>query len=181
MDAQETRIEGLKILTPRVFEDSRGYFFESFNARSFESAVSPGTKFVQDNESFSGRGVLRGLHYQVVQPQGKLVRVVAGEVFDVAVDLRRSSPTFGEWEGVMLSAENKRQFWVPVGFAHGFLVTSETAIVGYKTTDYYSPDGERAIAWNDPDLAIEWPAGVSPLVSDKDGAAGPFAAADCFE
>ncbi len=174
-------IDGLVVMVPPRHRDERGYFTETYNAQRFATESGEDVEFVQDNESFSGRGVLRGLHYQVVQPQGKLVRVVVGEVFDVAVDLRRSSPTFGEWEGVMLSAENKRQFWVPVGFAHGFLVTSETAIVGYKTTDYYSPDGERAIAWNDPDLAIEWPAGVSPLVSDKDGAAGPFAAADCFE
>lgn len=181
MDVRETEIEGLKILTPRVFEDPRGYFFESFNARMFESAASAETKFVQDNESFSCKGVLRGLHYQVLQPQGKLVRVIAGEVYDIAVDLRRSSPTFGEWVGCTLSSDNKRQFWIPVGFAHGFLVTSETAIVAYKTTDYYSREGERTIAWNDPDLAIEWPSRVSPLVSDKDAAAGLFAAAEYFE
>ena len=145
MDAGKTRIEGLRILTPRVFEDPRGYFFESFNARLFEEATGLRPRFVQDNESFSSEGVLRGLHYQVSQPQGKLVRVVAGEVFDVAVDLRRSSPTFGQWEGVKLSSANKRQFWIPVGFAHGFLVTSKTAVVAYKTTDYYSPQGERSI------------------------------------
>lgn len=181
MDAEKTRIEGLRILTPRVFEDPRGYFFESFNARVFEEATGLRPRFVQDNESFSSEGVLRGLHYQVSQPQGKLVRVVAGEVFDVAVDLRRSSPTFGQWEGVKLSSANKRQFWIPVGFAHGFLVTSKTAVVAYKTTDYYSPQGERSIAWDDKDLSIEWPRSVIPMVSEKDQSASAFAAADYFE
>jgi dTDP-4-dehydrorhamnose 3,5-epimerase len=181
MEIKQTRIEGLKIITPRVFGDERGYFFESFNIRSFRDATDDVVEFVQDNESFSKKGVLRGLHYQVQRPQGKLVRVVTGEVFDVAVDLRKSSPTFGQWAGVTLSAENKKQFWIPVGFAHGFLVTSDTAIVAYKATDFYSPEGERSIAWDDPDIGIEWPVDMNPLVSEKDASAVSFKSADIFK
>lgn len=181
MEIKQTRIEGLSIITPRVFGDERGYFFESFNIRSFRDATDDVVEFVQDNESFSTKGVLRGLHYQVQRPQGKLVRVVTGEVFDVAVDLRKSSPTFGQWTGVTLSSENKKQFWIPVGFAHGFLVTSDTAIVAYKATDFYFPEGERSIAWDDPDIGIEWPVDVNPLVSEKDASAVSIKSADIFK
>ena len=174
-------MKGLRLSTPRIFGDERGYFFESFNIRSFRDATDDVVEFVQDNESFSTKGVLRGLHYQVQRPQGKLVRVVTGEVFDVAVDLRESSPTFGQWTGVILSSENKKQFWIPVGFAHGFLVTSNTAIVAYKATDFYSPEGERSIAWDDPDIGIEWPVDVNPLVSEKDASAVSFKSADIFK
>lgn len=159
----------LEILST-VFEDDRGFFFESFNQRAFVERVGYAYNFVQDNYSRSLQGVLRGLHYQVQQPQGKLVRVILGEVFDVAVDLRRSSPTFRQWVGYRLSAENKTQIWLPPGFAHGFLVLSEVAEVLYKTTDYYAPQHERTIAWNDPDLAIAWPLAGEPLLSDKDRA-----------
>ena len=150
-------IADVLLIEPRVFGDERGFFFESFNQRAFNLATGLAPSFVQDNHSKSARGVLRGLHYQLHQPQGKLVRVVAGEVFDVAVDIRRNSPTFGKWAGEILSADNKRQLWVPPGLAHGFLVLSETAEFLYKTTDYYAPEFERCIAWNDPDLAIVWP------------------------
>jgi dTDP-4-dehydrorhamnose 3,5-epimerase len=177
-----TDIPDLCVLEPRVFGDARGYFFESYNAERFAEATGARPVFVQDNQSFSTRGVLRGLHYQVVRPQAKLVRAVQGEIFDVAVDLRQSSPTFGRHAGVILSQENQRQLWVPVGFAHGFFVLSETAVVLYKTTDYYSPEGERSILWNDPTLAIDWPvgAGETPAVSDKDLKGASFAAADKF-
>ncbi|WP_454735772.1 dTDP-4-dehydrorhamnose 3,5-epimerase [Cupriavidus necator] len=159
------------IIEPKVFGDDRGFFFESFNAKEFEDLTGINRTFVQDNHSRSARQVLRGLHYQIQHPQGKLVRVVAGEVFDVAVDLRKRSPNFGKWVGVTLSAENKRQLWVPEGFAHGFVVTSESAEFLYKTTDYWYPEHERCVAWNDPSLAIQWPIRGEPLLSAKDAAA----------
>ncbi len=168
MKVIETGIPDVLIIEPRVFGDARGFFYESFNAATFEAATGVTRSFVQDNHSKSQCGVLRGLHYQIQQPQGKLVRVVAGEVFDVAVDLRRSSPSFGRWTGVHLSAENQRQLWIPEGFAHGFLVLSETAEFLYKTTDYYAPEHERSLLWNDPELAIEWPINESPQLSAKD-------------
>ena len=174
MKVIETAIPDLLILEPKVFGDARGFFMESFNARRFQEATGLNVDFVQDNHSRSAKGVLRGLHYQIQQAQGKLVRVVRGSVFDVAVDLRRSSPTFGQWVGVTLSEENNRQFWIPPGFAHGFLVTSDSADFLYKTTDYYAPQHERSIAWNDPSIAISWPAlaqGQQPLLSAKDSAA----------
>ena len=166
----DTKIPELKIIEPAVFGDARGFFFESFNQAKFESAVGYAVSFVQDNHSRSARGVLRGLHYQLPpHPQGKLVRCVLGEVFDVAVDIRKSSPTFGQWVGVHLSAENKRQFWIPAGFAHGFLTLSEHAEFLYKTTDYWAKDCEQAIIWNDPQVGIEWPAfDGQPLLSEKD-------------
>ena len=166
-----------------MFGDARGFFYESFNARAFEAATGLNPTFVQDNHSKSAKGVLRGMHYQLQQPQGKLVRVVQGEVFDVVVDIRRSSPTFGKWVGVNLSAENQRQLWVPVGFAHGFLVLTETAEFLYKTTDYYAPPHERSILWNDPEIGIEWPAieGLAaPALSGKDAAAKRFREAEVF-
>lgn len=182
MNVIETKIPEVKIIEPRVFGDERGFFFESYNARAFNEAVGREVNFVQDNHSLSAKGVLRGLHYQIQQPQGKLVRVVAGEVFDVAVDLRRDSPTCGQWVGVNLSAENKRQLWVPEGFGHGFLVLSESAEFLYKTTDFYAPEHERCIAWNDPKLAIEWPLaeGEAPVVSTKDAQGASFANAELF-
>jgi dTDP-4-dehydrorhamnose 3,5-epimerase len=181
MQSIATPLDGVFVLEPRVFGDARGFFFESFNARNFEMATGSRQNFVQDNHSRSGRGVLRGLHYQIRQPQGKLVRVTAGEVFDVAVDIRRSSPTFGKWYGHLLSAENKLQLWIPAGFAHGFLVLSESADFLYKTTDYWAPEFERCIAWNDPDLAIDWPlAGLTPLVSAKDAQGIEFCNAEVF-
>lgn len=164
-------IPDVLLLEPRVFGDERGFFLESFNHRLFAQATGLEPQFVQDNHSRSARNVLRGLHYQVVQPQGKLVRVVAGEVFDVAVDIRPGSPTFGRWVGEVLSESNKRQLWIPPGLAHGFLVLSEYADFLYKTTGYYAPEHERCIAWNDPDLAIAWPlAGQTPILSAKDQA-----------
>ncbi len=178
-----TDIPDVFILEPKVFGDARGFFTESFNASTFTKVTGLSPDFVQDNHSKSARGVLRGLHYQLDNAQDKLVRVVQGEVFDVAVDVRRSSPTFGKWVGVHLSAENFRQLWVPKGFAHGFLVLSETAEFLYKTTDYYSPASERAILWNDPTLAIQWPAieGLAaPALSGKDQAASLFKNADVF-
>jgi dTDP-4-dehydrorhamnose 3,5-epimerase len=178
-----TGIADVKLVEPKVFGDSRGHFFESYNAARFSEAVGATPVFIQDNQSLSTRGVLRGLHYQVVRPQAKLVRCAEGEIYDVAVDLRQSSPTFGQYVGAMLTAENHQQLWIPIGFAHGFYVLSPTAVVLYKTTDYYSPEGERAILWNDPDLAIAWPmaAGSEPSVSDKDRKALFFRAADKFE
>ena len=170
------------LLEPRVFGDDRGFFFESFNQRAFNQATGLDLHFVQDNHSRSARNVLRGLHFQVVQPQGKLVRVTSGEVFDVAVDIRRNSPTFGKWAGALLSASNKRQLWVPPGLAHGFLVLSESADFLYKTTDYYAPEHERCIAWDDATLAIEWPLqGAAPLLSGKDAAGQPFLQADLVD
>jgi dTDP-4-dehydrorhamnose 3,5-epimerase len=179
MKVLETSLQGVLIIEPKVFGDSRGFFYESWNARAFEAAGVPAS-FVQDNHSRSARNVLRGLHYQIRQPQGKLVRVVAGEVFDVAVDLRRSSPTFGKWQCVRLSAENKRMLWIPTGFAHGFLVTSDWAEFLYKTTDYWAAEYERTIAWNDPDLAIDWPIRGEPIVSAKDAKGVPLARAETY-
>ena len=169
MKATPTKIADVILLEPKVFGDARGFFFESFNHQVFEQATGVKTQFVQDNHSKSGKGVLRGLHYQVENAQGKLVRVTQGEVFDVAVDIRPDSPTFGQWAGEILSAENKRQLWVPAGLAHGFLVLSETAEFLYKTTEYYAPAHERCIAWNDATLSIDWPlAGDQPKLSVKD-------------
>lgn len=168
------------LIEPQVHVDPRGYFFESFNQRVFEEALGCPMRFVQDNHSLSQHGVLRGLHYQVAHPQGKLVRVISGEVFDVSVDLRRSSPTFGKWYGVILSAENKRSIWIPEGFAHGFLTLSAQAESLYKITDYWSPGDERCIAWNDPDLAIDWPLSTPPILSSKDAAGIPFKQAELF-
>jgi dTDP-4-dehydrorhamnose 3,5-epimerase len=169
------------IIEPAVFGDTRGFFFESFNQKNFAQATGLDVNFVQDNHSRSAKGVLRGLHYQVVQPQGKLVRVVRGAVFDVAVDIRKSSATFGRWTGVELTEDNYRQLWVPPGFAHGFYVLSESADFLYKTTDYYAPHFERCLAWNDPDLAIEWPiGGALPVVSSKDMSAPAFADTEVF-
>ena len=175
-----TPLEGLLVLEPRVFGDERGFFYESYNARQFAEATGVAASFVQDNHSRSRRGVLRGLHYQIQQPQGKLVRVTAGAVYDVAVDIRKGSPTFGQWYGVELSAENMRQMWIPAGFAHGFVVTSEHAEFLYKTTDYWAPEHERAILWNDPAIGIVWPLDVTPTLSPKDQAALPLAAAEVF-
>jgi dTDP-4-dehydrorhamnose 3,5-epimerase len=176
-----TSIPGVVALEPRVFGDARGFFLESYNEKVFREAIGLDLPFVQDNHSRSTRGVLRGLHYQLRQPQGKLVRVVRGAVFDVAVDVRRSSPTFGRWVGAELSEENQRQLWVPPGFAHGFLVLSETADFLYKTTDYYAPEHERCIAWDDPTLAIAWPADVTPRLSAKDQQGVAFASAEAFD
>ncbi|MBI3777144.1 MAG: dTDP-4-dehydrorhamnose 3,5-epimerase [Gammaproteobacteria bacterium] len=169
MNIIETELPGVVIIEPRVFGDARGFFVETWNARAF-AQCGLDLKFVQDNHSKSVQGTLRGLHYQIKQPQCKLVRVTAGEVFDVVVDIRKSSPTFGKWFGVVLSAENKRMLWVPMGFAHGFYVTSESAEFMYKCTDYYAPEHERCIRWNDPDLGIDWPIaqGQAPLLSEKD-------------
>jgi dTDP-4-dehydrorhamnose 3,5-epimerase len=161
-------IPGVILIEPKVFGDDRGFFFESFNHARFEAAIGRPVTFVQDNHSNSSKHVLRGLHYQIRQPQGKLIRVVRGEVFDVAVDIRRSSPTFGQWVGQILSAENKRQLWVPEGFAHGFVVLSDTAECLYKTTDYYAPEHERCIVWNDPAIGIQWPIEGTPVLSGKD-------------
>ena len=175
MKATPTAIADVLLIEPKVFGDERGFFFESFNERAFREATGVTLPFVQDNHSKSARGVLRGLHYQTQQAQGKLVRVVAGEVFDVAVDIRRDSPTYGQWVGEILSGDNKRQLWVPPGLAHGFVVLSESAEFLYKTTDYYAPAYERCIAWNDPTLAIDWPAmGVPPQLSAKDAAGSAF-------
>src|SRR5215475_840998 len=175
-----TSIPGVLILEPDVFGDARGFLLESFNARRFRDAVGAEVSFVQDNHSRSRRGVLRGLHYQIKQPQGKLVRVVTGRVFDVAVDLRKSSPTFSRWTGVELSADNHRQLWIPAGFAHGFLVLSDSADFLYKTTDYYAPEHERSIAWNDPAIGIAWPTEVTPVLSAKDKAGVPLREAEVF-
>ncbi len=175
MHVTPTAIADVLVLEPRVFGDARGFFFESFNQRVFAEATGVTLPFVQDNHSLSQKGVLRGLHYQVKQPQGKLVRVVQGEVFDVAVDIRPNSPSYGKWVGQHLSAQNKRQMWVPPGLAHGFLVLSDVAEFLYKTTDYYAPEHERCIAWNDPVLGIDWPEiGISPQLSAKDQAGKPF-------
>ena len=168
------------IIEPTVFGDDRGFFFESFNQRKFAEMTGTTGNFVQDNHSKSAKNVLRGLHYQIQQPQGKLVRVISGEVFDVAVDIRRGSPTFGKWVGVTLSGKNKRQLWIPEGFAHGFVVTSDSAEFLYKTTDYWAPQYERAILWNDPVLKIEWPIESAPLLSEKDKAGSMFNDAEMF-
>ena len=176
-----TAIPDVLVLEPKVFGDARGFFFESFNARDFAQATGLAVDFVQDNHSKSARAVLRGLHYQIQHPQGKLVRVVQGEVFDVAVDLRRSSARFGQWVGVHLSADNHRQLWVPPGFAHGFVVLSESAEFLYKTTDYWYPEHERSLLWNDPALGIDWPLTDQPLLAAKDAAAPLLAQAECFD
>ena len=181
MTITPTKIPDVFIIEPKVFGDERGFFFESFNQKNFTEKTGITSEFVQDNHSRSVKGVLRGLHYQIQQTQGKLLRVIAGEIFDVAVDMRKSSPNFGEWVGCILSAENKRQFWVPPGFAHGFLVTSDIAEVLYKTTDYYAPEYERSLLWNDPDLGIDWPLeGITPILSVKDQAGQPLKTADFF-
>lgn len=174
-------IPDVLLIEPQLHGDARGFLYESFHQARFEAAVGRSVAFVQDNHSKSSAGVLRGLHYQLHRPQGKLVRVVAGSVFDVAVDLRRGSPGFGQWVGEVLSAENCRQMWIPEGFAHGFLVLSETAELLYKATDYWSPDNERCIAWNDPQLAIDWPLGMPPVLSMKDQHAMPFARAELYD
>ena len=174
MQATRLAIPDVVLIEPKVFGDARGFFYESFNQRAFNQATGTNYQFVQDNHSRSSKGVLRGLHYQIQQPQGKLVRVARGAVFDVAVDIRRSSPTFGQWVGAQLSEDNQHQLWVPPGFAHGFVVLSESADFLYKTTDYYAPQHERSIAWNDPSIGISWPAlaqGQQPLLSAKDSAA----------
>lgn len=184
MKVVSTAIDGVFVLEPKVFGDARGFFMESFNQRVFAQATGARVDFVQDNHSRSGKGVLRGLHYQVQQPQGKLVRVTQGVVFDVAVDIRKGSPTFGRWVGVELTGDNHRQLWVPAGMAHGFVVLSDTADFLYKTTDYYAPQFERSIAWNDPAIGIEWPLAAhgiaEPLLSDKDRAGAPLARAEVF-
>jgi dTDP-4-dehydrorhamnose 3,5-epimerase len=179
MKVTSTAIPDVKLIEPRVFGDERGFFLESWNARAFEAAGIDAS-FVQDNHSRSRRGVLRGLHYQVEQAQGKLVRVVIGEVFDVAVDLRRSSPTFGRWVGATLSAENKHMLWIPPGFAHGFVVLSASADFLYKATDYWSPEHERTVLWSDPALGIEWPLTEPPIVAAKDAAGVPWAQAETY-
>jgi dTDP-4-dehydrorhamnose 3,5-epimerase len=175
-----TAIPEVLLLEPRVFSDARGHFFESHNRRAFKEATGLDVEFVQDNISRSAKNVLRGLHYQIRQPQGKLVRVVVGEIWDVAVDLRRSSPTFGKWVGLKLSADDKRAIWVPPGFAHGFIATSKVAEVQYKATDYYAPEHERTLLWNDADLAINWPLSGGPILAPKDAAGARFAAAETF-
>ena len=180
MNIIPTKISDVLIIEPRVFEDQRGFFYESHNEKAFQEKTGVDVRFVQDNHSRSTQNVLRGLHYQIQQPQGKLVRVVAGAIFDVVVDLRKSSPTFGQWVGSLLSAENKQQLWVPQGFAHGFCVLSEIAEVLYKTTDYYAPQHERCVVWNDPDIAIAWPLTDAPIVSAKDQAGLPFKEAEVF-
>jgi dTDP-4-dehydrorhamnose 3,5-epimerase len=180
LKAVPTAIPDVLVIEPAVFGDARGFFFESWNEKTFSALVGRDIHFVQDNHSASGRGVLRGLHYQVRQAQGKLVRVVAGEVFDVAVDLRRSSPTFGRWVGERLSAQNKRMMWVPEGFAHGFLVMSDSAEFLYKTTDFYAPADERTLLWNDPELGIEWPLDAEPILKPKDAAGAPLERAETF-
>ena len=181
MKVTDTKIPDVKLIEPTVFEDERGFFFESFNHKKFEEAIGRSVKFVQDNHSKSSKDVLRGLHYQ--QPphaQGKLVRVVQGEVFDVAVDIRKTSPTFGKWVAEILSAANKKQLWIPEGFAHGFLTLSETAEFLYKTTNYYFAQAERSIHWNDPKIDVSWGVGISPVVSPKDDIAPPLTNAEVF-
>ena len=180
MQKIETRIAGVLLLEPRVFGDDRGFFLESYNERTFAEAGIP-HRFVQDNHSYSARNVVRGLHYQVQHAQGKLLRVVTGEILDVAVDLRRSSPTFGNWESFTLSGENKRMLWIPAGLAHGFRVVSDTAHVLYKATDFYAPEHERTLAWNDPELKIDWRLDGDPIVSPKDQRGAPFANAEKFD
>lgn len=181
MKVIKTCLPDVLLVEPDVFADERGFFMESFNARKFEQAVGRRVSFVQDNHSRSQANVLRGLHYQIQQPQAKLVRVVLGRIFDVVVDLRRASPTFGQWVAEELSAENKRQVWVPEGFAHGFLVLSGVAEVEYKTSDYYAPEYERCIAWNDPDLAIPWPLKAAPVLSAKDRAGSSLRSSEWFD
>ena len=180
MKATPLAIPDVILIEPKVFGDDRGFFFESFNQAQFETAIGRKVNFVQDNHSRSAKNVLRGLHYQIQQPQGKLVRVTQGEVFDVAVDIRRSSPTFGKWVGAILSADNKKQMWVPPGFAHGFVVLSDTAEFLYKTTDYYAPQHERCIVWNDTSLAINWHIQGEPVLSGKDAQGATFKTAEVF-
>ena len=181
MNIIKTDLPDVLIIEPKVFGDARGFFYESFNARTFAEATGLRVTFMQDNHSRSAKNVLRGLHYQIKQPQGKLVRVVAGEVFDVAVDLRKSSPTFGQWTGALLSAENKRMLWVPEGFAHGFLVISESSDFLYKTTDYYAPAHERCIAWNDEQIGVQWPLTGPPTLAAKDAAGKRLSDAEVFD
>lgn len=182
MQVTATRLPDVLIIEPKVFGDARGFFFESYNQKVFEQLTGLELNFVQDNHSRSAHQVLRGLHYQIQQPQGKLVRVVSGEVLDIAVDIRKRSPAFGQWESVKLSAENKRMLWIPPGFAHGFIVLSDHAEFLYKTTDYWAPEHERTILWNDPDLAIDWQlSGATPILSAKDQAGTPFKNAEVFE
>ncbi len=181
MKVTASEIPEVLLIEPKVFGDSRGFFFESFNQRRWQESTGLDRVFVQDNHSRSNKGVLRGLHYQICQPQGKLVRVTMGEVFDVAVDLRRSSITFGKWVGAVLSAENKKQLWVPEGFGHGFVVLSDTAEFLYRTTDYYAPEHERCIIWDDPDLGIDWHISETPLLSAKDAAGISFQSAQVYE
>jgi dTDP-4-dehydrorhamnose 3,5-epimerase len=179
MKVRETSLAEVKLLEPRVFADSRGFFLESYNQRTF-AELGIHESFVQDNHSRSERGVLRGLHYQLVQPQGKLVRAVRGEIFDVAVDLRRSSSTFGQWTGHVLNEDNKLMLWIPAGFGHGFLVLSAMAEVVYKATDFYAPQGERSVLWNDPQIGIDWPDAGTPMLSAKDAAGKPLLEAEVF-
>jgi dTDP-4-dehydrorhamnose 3,5-epimerase len=181
MKSTRLAIPEVILFEPQVFGDDRGFFFESFHQARFEAAVGYPVSFVQDNHSKSTQGVLRGLHYQIRQAQGKLVRVAQGEVFDVAVDLRRTSATFGHWVGERLSAENKKQLWIPAGFAHGFVVLSDTAEFLYKTTDYYAPEHERCILWSDPDIGIQWPEGMAPRLSAKDAAGLSLPQAEAFD
>jgi dTDP-4-dehydrorhamnose 3,5-epimerase len=181
MKITRSSIPDVLLIEPKVFGDARGFFYESFNQRLFDEAVGTHVEFVQDNHSRSAKGVLRGLHYQIQQPQGKLVRVVKGSVFDVAVDIRKSSPTFGQWVGFELSEENQRQMWVPVGFAHGFMVTSESADFLYKTTDYYAPQHEQAIVWNDPAVGAKWPDVGAPILSAKDQVAVQLGEAQVYD
>jgi len=181
MKVTRTEIPDVLVLEPKVFSDQRGFFLESYNRRAFNEAAGLTADFVQDNQSFSVRNVLRGLHYQIRQPQGKLVQVLAGEIYDVVVDLRRSSPTFGKWTAINLSAGTHRMLWVPAGFAHGFLVLSEHAVVLYKTTDYYAPQHERTILWSDRGLAIRWPLESDPTLNEKDALGRPFASAEVFD
>ena len=180
MQMEITDLSGLRILKPKLFTDVRGAFSETFNQRNFSQNIGEDITFVQDNESISHQGVLRGLHYQIQQPQGKLIHVVSGSIWDVAVDLRRSSPTFGQWAACELSAENHVQFWIPVGFAHGFIALSPSTQVLYKVTDYYAPAYERCILWSDPTLGITWPEEYPPLVSSKDAQGSLFSDADYF-
>ena len=180
MNVIPTHIPDLLIIEPRIFGDDRGFFFESYNEKSFAEKTGISPKFVQDNHSLSLKNVLRGLHYQIQETQGKLVRVISGEVLDIAVDIRRSSPTFGQWASCLLSGKNKRQFWVPEGFAHGFVVLSDSAEFLYKTTNYYAPQYDRVILWNDPDLGVDWQLKGEPILSDKDKAGKRFKEADLF-
>ncbi len=179
MKVAPTRLPEVLLIEPKVFGDARGFFLESWNERDFERAGIR-ARFVQDNHSRSAKDVLRGLHYQVRQPQGKLVRVIEGDIFDVVVDIRRSSPSFGKWEGTRLSAQSRKMLWVPVGFAHGFLVLSDFAEVLYKTTDFYAPEHVRCIAWNDPDIQVSWPLSGAPLLSQKDGAGARLRDAEVY-
>lgn len=181
MKVTPTAIPDVLVIEPAVFGDDRGFFYESFNQQKWNEQTGLNTDFVQSNHSKSSHGVLRGLHYQIKQPQGKLVRVVVGEVFDVAVDLRKNSPTFGKWVGEKLSAENKKMYWVPEGFAHGFVVLSDSAEFLYKTTNYYAPEYERCILWNDPDIGVDWGLDINPLLSAKDAKGTPFREADVYD